>query len=75
MAEIPEELEEHDGDGWCMECGDEFHLDDCGGYNPPCSCGFHCRSCHEAEEAREDQYERAEADYPDDAEMSSSEET
>lgn len=36
-------------DGWCVDCGDEFHLDDCGGYNPPCECGLHCRSCHEAE--------------------------
>lgn len=34
------------GDGWCLECGDEFHLDDCGGYNPPCPCGCGCcRSC------------------------------
>jgi len=33
-------------DGWCVECGDAFHLDDCGGYNPPCPCGCGlCRSC------------------------------
>lgn len=39
------------GDGWCLECGDWFHLDDCGGYNPPCYCaachGEYCRSCCE----------------------------
>lgn len=39
-----------DRDGWCLTCGDEFHLDDLGGYNPPCKCGMHCRSCHEADE-------------------------
>lgn len=37
-------------DGWCLECGEEFHLDDTGGYNPPCECkicqGAVCRSCH-----------------------------
>ena len=34
------------GDGWCLECGEWFHLDDCGGYNPPCPCGCGCcRSC------------------------------
>jgi len=36
-----------------MECGEDFHLDDCGGYNPPCECGecggAMCRSCCEAE--------------------------
>jgi hypothetical protein len=52
---------EDEGDGWCIECGDEFHYDDVGGYNPPCSCGMHCRSCHEAEYAR-DEYE---GDYDD----------
>jgi hypothetical protein len=37
-----------DWDGWCLDCGDPFHLDDCGGYNPPCSCGCGmCRSCCE----------------------------
>jgi hypothetical protein len=34
----------------CIDCGDDFRYDDCGGYNPPCVCGTHCRSCHEAEE-------------------------
>ncbi len=48
---------EYDGDGWCIDCGDEFHLDDCGGYNPPCACGFHCRSCHEANEREDDEYD------------------
>lgn len=52
------ETDDYDGDGWCIECGDEFHLDDVGGYNPPCSCGLHCRSCHEAE-----MYDRDEDDY------------
>ncbi len=46
--------DEYDGDDWCISCGDEFHYDDCGGYNPPCSCGYHCRHCHEAEEGRLD---------------------
>lgn len=33
------------GDGFCVECGEYFHLDDTGGYNPPCpSCGL-CRMC------------------------------
>jgi len=36
-------------DGYCADCGDAFHLDDCGGYNPPCNCGqcdgTICRSC------------------------------
>lgn len=33
----------------CPDCGDEFHLDDTGGYNPPCPCGCGCcRSCHDA---------------------------
>lgn len=32
-------------DGYCVECGDEFHDDDVGGYNPACrKCGL-CRSC------------------------------
>lgn len=56
-------------DGWCVECGDEFHYDDVGGYNPPCSCGAHCRSCHEAVEGNrdpDDDYERDEESYPDD---------
>lgn len=41
-------------DGYCFECGEEFHLDDTGGYNPPCECkicqGAVCRSCHPWEE-------------------------
>lgn len=54
-----------DGDGWCMDCGDPFHLDDTGGYNPPCECGFHCRSCHEREiRELDDDYERPEGSYP-----------
>ena len=33
----------------CADCGDPFHDDDTGGYNPPCSCGCgYCRSCHDA---------------------------
>ena len=41
-------------DGWCLECGEEFHLDDCGGYNPPCQgCGL-CRSCCECAQAEDD---------------------
>lgn len=42
----------------CAECFDEFHYDDCGGYNPPCSCskcgGLLCRSCCEKENAFSD---------------------
>ena len=35
---------------WCLECGEEFHDDDTGGYNPECRCGAEwcvgiCRSC------------------------------
>jgi hypothetical protein len=30
---------------FCYECGEEFRYDDCGGYNPPCSCG--CQRCPE----------------------------
>lgn len=38
--------------GWCLDCGDTFRYDDCGGYNPPCRCGMNCRSCcdHHCEE-------------------------
>lgn len=36
------------GDGFCGECFEPFHLDDCGGYNPPCTCHGLCRSCCEA---------------------------
>lgn len=35
------------GDGWCLDCGDYFHLDDGGGYNPPCQGCGNCRSCCE----------------------------
>lgn len=60
--------DEYDGEGWCVECGDEFHLDDCGGYNPPCACGLHCRSCHEADiNGPDDDYDDAFDDEPDDA--------
>lgn len=41
-----------DSDGWCLECGEPFHLDDCGGYNPPCPCGCGCCRDH-CEERRE----------------------
>lgn len=53
-----------DDDGWCLDCGDEFHLDDCGGYNPPCPCGCgRCRDC--CEERRRE--ERGHDDwYPED---------
>ena len=39
------------GDGWCIECGEFFHLDDTGGYRPPCPCGCGlCRDCCKAQE-------------------------
>ena len=58
-------LDESFGDGFCGECGDPFHLDDCGGYNPPCQCGHGlCRSCCEAQN-REDVDDEW---YPDDDE-------
>ncbi len=41
-------------DGWCLTCLEDFRYDDIGGYNPPCSCGLHCRSCHEAIEGAGD---------------------
>jgi hypothetical protein len=55
MAETrePDAFEEDDDCECCIECGDEFHYDDTGGYNPPCVCGLHCRSCHEAEAMRD----------------------
>jgi hypothetical protein len=56
------------GDGWCVDCGEEFHLDDCGGYNPPCACGFHCRSCHQHAEHEDDDYEYDERDEDDESE-------
>jgi len=44
--EIDDGMDEGCLDGWCYECGDEFHLDDTGGYNPPCPCGCgRCRDC------------------------------
>jgi hypothetical protein len=46
--------EEAERNGWCLDCGDTFRFDDCGGYNPPCKCGYHCRHCHEAAEGRLD---------------------
>ncbi|HWT45740.1 MAG TPA: hypothetical protein VN085_07230 [Vicinamibacterales bacterium] len=60
-------LDDLDNDGWCIDCGDEFHFDDTGGwciYNPPCVCGMHCRHCHELAE-REDDAD----DCPDDEEL------
>src|SRR5689334_9481007 len=43
--DLPEIIE---GDlDFCGDCGDSFRYDDCGGYNPPCECGFACRSCCE----------------------------
>lgn len=35
--------------GWCLNCLEEFRLDDTGGYNPPCKCGARCRSCCDAQ--------------------------
>lgn len=50
----------------CCECGDEFHLDDVGGYNPPCPCGCGmCRRCCELDRWLEDSGECPEDDYPD----------
>ncbi len=49
-----DDADEGEDDGWCIDCGDTFRYDDCGGYNPPCSCGMHCRSCHEHELAAHD---------------------
>lgn len=53
-------------DGWCLECGDEFHLDDCGVYYPPCpGCGlcWYCCECHEFK-GDEDDYLENERDFP-----------
>lgn len=45
-------------DGYCIDCGEEFHLDDTGGYNPPCPCGCGlCRSCCAGAQAEEDEWE------------------
>jgi hypothetical protein len=57
------------GDGWCLECGDTFRLDDMGGYNPPCECkecqGMYCRNCcREDRYGPEDDDERPEDSYP-----------
>jgi len=64
MTDIDDDFEDDD---FCVECGDAFHYDDIGGYNPPCACGMHCRSCHEAIEGRRDpdnDDERDDDDYP-----------
>lgn len=55
----------------CIECWEEFRYDDCGGYNPPCKCGFHCRRCHDLEQEREAEYAasdewRDDPDWPED---------
>lgn len=57
----------------CPDCGDEFHLDDCGGYNPPCPCGCGCcRSCHDANEREDSEWEYdAREDSIDDSEANS----
>lgn len=53
----------------CPECGDEFHYDDVGGYNPPCSCCGVCRSCCRAANAEDDDWQdyelRPGVDYDD----------
>jgi hypothetical protein len=41
---------------FCIDCMEPFRDDDCGGYNPPCECGAHCRDCHDAAN-REGKYE------------------
>ena len=61
------------GEGWCHDCGDSFHLDDTGGYNPPCPCGCGmCRGCCEAEKMADRDADQGwwddAADYPYDAE-------
>jgi hypothetical protein len=33
---------------WCLNCTEDFHDDDTGGYNPSCKHGWHCRSCCDA---------------------------
>jgi hypothetical protein len=67
--EIVEEGPEEIFGEWCIDCGEDFRYDDCGGYNPPCICGAHCRSCHEAEEREaeegfDDYAEEAEKEIP-----------
>jgi len=49
---------------FCDHCGDEFHFDDTGGYNPPCRCGLNCRSCCEHACVRDEPTDFDE--YPDD---------
>jgi len=66
MSENIDDDDDGEYDDFCIDCGDEFHYDDVGGYNPPCSCGMHCRRCHELAEHGDDDYERDEDDYPDD---------
>jgi hypothetical protein len=67
FPEAPEDGDdESEDDGFCLTCLESFRYDDCGGYNPPCECGFHCRSCHERED--DDDYERDYDDYPEDDE-------
>ncbi len=61
-------MDDYDGDDFCIDCGETFRYDDCGGYNPPCLCGFHCRSCHEAAEREDDDDGYDEDDYPGDGE-------
>lgn len=48
---------------FCIECLEPLRYDDCGGYNPPCSCGLHCRSCHELAQHDDD---HDDFDYRDD---------
>jgi len=63
---VDDGVDDDEYDDFCVDCGDEFHYDDIGGYNPPCSCGMHCRRCHEiAEGLYDDEYERDEDGYPD----------
>jgi hypothetical protein len=52
-------------DGWCIDCNETFCLDDTFGYNPPCSCGLHCRDCHDAEIREMDDYEDSDEGYDD----------
>jgi hypothetical protein len=67
VASVPEPTPDQLEAGWCLDCGEEFHYDDCGGYNPPCVCGAHCRSCHEAEECEADEWSDAYADEAEDS--------
>lgn len=47
---------------WCIDCGEDFHDDDTGGYNPACACGLHCRSCHEAEQREKEAWDTDDID-------------